>query len=227
MGLISRISETNGTMGVSIHYRGKLSDIRKIKVLCDELALISDKMGWACTRLEEDWSKPADATIEITDHRSQIIGHLPLKGIAFTINPKCESLQFFFDAKGYLRDPMSMVQISKGNMNTEDSWVSIKTQFAGPVAHIWIVGLLKYLKEHYLSDLEVRDEGEYWETENFGTLKEKMNLINEKLDAVTGELSRVTGHHIERLSADDIASMIEAVLINRFDTILIESKKND
>jgi len=214
-------------MGVSIHYRGKLADIRKINVLCDELALISDKMGWACTRLEEDWSKPADATIEVADHSSQIIGHLPLKGIAFTINPKCELLQFFFDSNGYLHDPMSIVQISEGVMKTENSWVSIKTQFAGPAAHIWIVGLLKYLKDNYLSDFEVHDEGEYWETENFGTLKEKMNLINEKMDAVTGELSRVTGHHIERLSADDIASMIEALLVNRFGTTLIESKKKD
>jgi hypothetical protein len=79
-------------MGVSVHYRGQLADIRKIKGLCQELALVAGKMGWVCTRVDEDWSQAADATIEVAEHGSQIIGHLHLKGIAFTINSKCEPL---------------------------------------------------------------------------------------------------------------------------------------
>ena len=54
-------------MGVSIHYRGKMADISTINVLCDEMALVADKMGWTCTRLDNDWSKPTDATIEVTE----------------------------------------------------------------------------------------------------------------------------------------------------------------
>ena len=88
-------------MGVSIHYRGRIADISKINVLCDELALVADKMNWTCTRLDDDWSKPADAAIELSEKGSRIIGHLALKGIAFSIHPDCEFLQFFFDA---LRD---------------------------------------------------------------------------------------------------------------------------
>jgi hypothetical protein len=86
-------------MGVSIHYRGKLTDIRKINILCEELVLIAEKMGWTFTRLDEDWSKPANATIEVTQRSSQIVGHLPLKGIQLTPHPKCESLQFYFDSE--------------------------------------------------------------------------------------------------------------------------------
>jgi hypothetical protein len=203
-------------MGVSIHYRGKMADISTINVLCDELALVADKMDWTCTRLDDDWSKPADATIEITEKGSQITGHLALKGIAFSIHPKCESLQFFFDAGGNLCDPVSMTLISEGALKPEDVWIAVKTQFAGPETHIWIVGLLKYIQEHYLPGLEVRDEGEFWETGNHEMLKEKMNLINDKIAVISSELSRVTGSNLEKLSADDLVSMIEALILNKF-----------
>ncbi len=204
-------------MGVSIHYRGKMADISTIDVLCDELALVADKMGWTCTRLDDDWSKPADATIEVSEKGSQITGHLPLKGIAFSIHPKCESLQFFFDAAGNLCDPVSMILICEGTLKPEDVWIFVKTQFAGPETHVWIVGLLKYIQKHYLPELQVRDEGEFWETGNYETLKEKMNLINDKIEVISGELSRVTGSHLEKLSADELASMIEALLAAKFD----------
>jgi hypothetical protein len=204
-------------MGVSIHYRGKMADISTINVLCDELALVADKMDWTCTRLDDDWSKPADATIEITEKGSQITGHLALKGIAFSIHPKCESLQFFFDAGGNLCDPVSMTLISDGALKPEDVWIAVKTQFAGPETHIWIVGLLKYIQEHYLPGLEVRDESEFWETGNHEILKEKMNLINDKIAIISSELSRVAGSNIEKLSADDLASMIEGLLVAKLD----------
>jgi hypothetical protein len=204
-------------MGVSIHYRGKMADISTINVLCDELALVADKMDWTCTRLDDDWSKPADATIEVTEKGSQITGHLALKGIAFSIHPKCESLQFFFDAGGNLCDPVSMTLISDGALKPEDVWIAVKTQFAGPETHIWIVGLLKYIQEHYLPGLEVRDESEFWETGNHEILKEKMNLINDKIAIISSELSRVAGSNIEKLSADDLASMIEGLLVAKLD----------
>ena len=203
-------------MGASIHYRGKMADISSIDVLCDELALVADKMGWTCTHLDDSWSKPADATIEVTEKGSQITGHLALKGIAFSISPKCESLRFFFDAAGNLCDPVSMTLICEGALKPEDVWIAVKTQFAGPETHIWIVGLLKYIQEHYLPELQVRDEGEFWETGNHETLKEKMNLINNKIDVISRQLSRVTGNHLEKLSADDLVSMIEALILNKF-----------
>lgn len=204
-------------MGVSIHYRGKMADISKIEVLCDELALVAKKMSWTCTRLDEDWSKPADASIEVTEKGSQITGHLALKGIVFSIHPKCESLRFFFDAAGNLCDPVSMTLISEGVLKPEDVWIAVKTQFAGPETHVWIVSLLKYVQEHYLPGLEVRDEGNFWETGKHEMLKEKMNLINDNIDVISGELSRVTGSHLEKLSADDLVSTIETLILNKFD----------
>ena len=78
-----------------------------------------------------------------------------------------------------------MTLISQGVLKSEDVWIAVKTQFAGPETHVWIVGLLKYIQEHYLPELQVRDEGEFWETGNHETLKEKMNLINNKIDVIS------------------------------------------
>ena len=203
-------------MGVTIHYRGQLADVEKIKILGDELTQVAKKMDWAYNRLDEDWSKPTDIRLEHDERGARIVGHLGLKGISFKPHPECESMSFFFNSDGKLCDPMGMVLVSQGNLKQEDAWINVKTQFAGPEIHLWIVGLLKYLQEHYIPDLEVSDEGGYWETGNFETLKEKMNYLNEKMDTVCSALSRVTGNHLERLSPDEIASMIEALLQHKF-----------
>jgi hypothetical protein len=44
-----------------------------------------------------------------------------------------------------------------------------------------------------------------------------MSLINEKIDAISGELSRVTGSHLENLSAADLVSIIEGLLVAKLD----------
>ena len=107
-----------------------------------------------------------------------------------------------------------MTLINEGALNPEDIWITVKTRFAGPETHVWIVGLLKYIQEHYLPELLVRDEGEFWETGNHEMLKEKMNLINDKIDAISTGLSRVTGSRLENLSDDDLAKIIEALILN-------------
>ena len=203
-------------MGVSIHYRGRLKDIQNVKSICDELVAIADKMNWPHTRLDEDWSQATNASIEVTEQSSQITGHLPLKGISLTPHPKCETLQFFFDAGGRLRDPVSTVNFNGETLKPVDAWISVKTQYAGPETHIWIIGLLKYLKKLHLQNLEVLDEGQYWETGNFKKLKEKMEFVGEKIQAVGAVLSRVTKGHIESYSAEEIASIIEALLREKF-----------
>lgn len=203
-------------MGVTIHYRGQLPDLGKLNSLCDELVQIAENMEWPYHRLDEEWSKSGDTSVTHDERGAHIEGHLGLKGISFKPHPECESISFFFDSQSNLCDPMSVVLINDGDLKPEDVWINVKTQFAGPEIHLWIVGLLRYVKAHYIPGLEVSDEGEYWETGNFERLKEKMDFLNHKLDEVCGELSRVTGNHLERLSPDDIASMIEGLLHAKF-----------
>ena len=200
-------------MGVSIHYRGRLDDVGQLARLCEELVDIAAAMGWRSTSLDDDWGQAANARLRITSAGASIDGHLGLKGVQITPEADAESLSFFFDWEGNLRCPVSMGLILNGTLKPEEAWVSVKTQFASPEIHVWIVGLLKYLKKRYISDLQVSDEGEYWETGDIRILKEKMDLIGAKLDHISCELSSARLSDVSGLSAEQIASKIEQLLL--------------
>lgn len=202
-------------MGVTLHYRGQLNESSRITALVAELADIADSMGWLWTRLDDDFEIPADAQVINHPQGTQIEGHLGLQGILMTPKPNGESLCFCFDREGYLRSPIGMVQILDGSLNPDQAWISVKTQFTSPECHIWIVGLLKYLKKHYLSDLEVSDEGDYWETGDATALKEKMDFIKHKMDWLSGELTSERFSHLSGQSAEQIVSEIEDLLRNK------------
>jgi hypothetical protein len=199
-------------VGVSIHYRGRLNDATLLPALSEELDDIADAMGWHSTRLDDDWTKPANAQLVGNSNGGQINGHLGLKGIQITPRPKGESLSFFFDREGALRSPMSTVLILEGTLKPEHAWMSIKTQFLSPEIHIWIIGLLKYLKKRYISDLEVSDEGMYWETDDINVLRDKMDLIDAKIECISDELSVSRFGDVSSLSAAQIALRIERLL---------------
>ena len=197
-------------MGVSIHYRGRLDDIKKISQLRDELADIAAVMGWPYDSLDEDWSVPPDAKLD----GGRITGNLSLKGISMKPHPDSESLSLYFDSGGNLHSPMGVVLMLEGKLKPEKNWISIKTQFAPLEIHVRVTGLLKYLKKKYISNLEVVDEGEYWETGNLETLKERISSINRAMDRLEAEFSRESSGNLEGLSADEIALRIERFFRN-------------
>ena len=200
-------------MGVSIYYRGRLNDLGQLTVLCEELTDIAAAMRWRSLSLDDDWGRPADARLRITPAGAQIDGHLGLKGIKITPGANVESLSFFFDREGNLRSLMGMALILGGTLDPERAWISVKTQFGSPETHAWIIGLLKYLKKRYITDLQVSDDGEYWETGNLQILKEKMDLINEKLDLIERKLSSIDFGDVSGLSAEQVAAKIERFLL--------------
>ncbi len=71
--------------------------------------------------------------------------------------------------------------------------------------------------EHYLPDLDVNDEGQYWEIGSIETLKEKMALIDGKIATLSDEFSRMSRGNLDKFSADEVASMTEALIQNKFD----------
>jgi hypothetical protein len=199
-------------MGVSIHYRGRINNITLIPRLCEEIRDIADSMGWPSTTIDDDWSDPTNAVLL---EKGEINGNLGLKGIQFTPRPNSESFSLFFDHDGHLLSPMSRLMINDGHLLPEATWISIKTQFAGPDTHVWIIGLLKYLKKCYISDLEVSDESEYWETGDRGKLESKMELLNKNMQELTDYFSSAQAGSLTCLSADEIAEKIMQKFINR------------
>lgn len=196
-------------MGMSIHYRGRLDEVGQLARLCDEMADIARAMGWETRRLDDDWEQPPDARLRSTPKGAHIDGHLGLKGILLRPDVDAESLSFFFDREGNLRSMMDVVMIVDGTLKPQDAWVSVKTQFASPEVHAWIIGLLKYVKKRYVSDLQVSDEGEYWEIGDIRILREKMEFIGKKIEQLSAKLSSTRLGDLSGLSAEEIALRIE------------------
>ncbi|MDI6739651.1 MAG: hypothetical protein QME74_04730 [Candidatus Edwardsbacteria bacterium] len=71
---------------------------------------------------------------------------------------------------------------------------------------------MKYLKKHYIPDLEVSDEGDYWETGNMETLKERIASIAACMDKLEHALSSADFGDLSECSVEEIASMIERLL---------------
>ena len=179
-------------MGLTIHYQGSIDRIKDIPKLMDELEDIAESMDWMSQRINENESAPI------------------FRGII--INPKgdCEPLCFTFDRAGKLRRLMDLV--SDQVEPTKHSYFnSTKTQFVAIETHAWIIGLLRYLKKHYLSDLSVRDEGDYWETGDLETLKKKKDFLQSKIKQL-GEALETEGALPEDFSVDELIARIEAMV---------------
>ena len=178
-------------MGLSIHYSGTIHRIDAIPQFVEELSDIAQSMGWEAQTINMDEAAPN------------------FRGVIINPTGECEPLCFIFDGQGRLRALMDL--ITEQVEPTEYSFYnSTKTQFAEIKTHVWIIGLLRYLKKRYLHDLEVNDEGEYWETEDLEKLREKKRFLQGMIDQLASAV-----HDTEPLpegaSLDDIVAKIEQI----------------
>lgn len=177
-------------MGITIHYQGKINELSLIDNFIDELIDISNELEWKNHIIDDK--------------------ELNIKGIVISPPPESEPLSFLFDkTSGIIKDRIILAFDDMGDDHYE--YNHTKTQFAPIHVHITIIKLLKYLKNKYLSDLIVTDEGDYWETENAELLQSKFDFLDEITNAVTGALSNT--EKIPGESIDSLADRIEKVLI--------------
>jgi hypothetical protein len=201
------------SMGITIHYKGQMDDTSMLPMLIEEIQDIADTKGWKSNILNEDWGTKPNASIV---SRGQIEGDLGLKGISFSPGEGCESMSLFFDRYGHVMDPMTMLCIIDGTIKPTDACVHVKTQFANSETHIWIISILKYLKKEYISNLEVIDEGGYWETGDVKELEKRMKFLGDKINAIANAISSapITDTDKEKMSVEEIASKIEDIIRN-------------
>jgi hypothetical protein len=68
----------------------------------------------------------------------------------------------------------------------------IKTQFAPVEIHIAVIKLLKYIQQKYISNLDVYDEGDYWQTGNDQKfLKGKIDFLNAAINHLENVLNSI------------------------------------
>jgi hypothetical protein len=199
-------------MGVSLHYRGRINDLAAIPRLREELADIAATMGWRCDPFDEDFAQPPSLVVSHDKDGACLLGHAGLKGVVFWPHPKCEPVSVLFDAEGNLRDLMGMLSICDGTCAPQEAWVHVKTQFAGADTHIALVKLLRYLKRAYVSDLQVRDEGEYWDTDDADRVARKIDFLNGRIEALKEELQHTPRPDAPDSDVTSVARKIEETI---------------
>lgn len=183
-------------MGLSMHYQGSLGDSVRLPEILAELEDIATSMGWNSHRIERDAENPE------------------FSGIILQPDDETESLPFLFDRNGRLRCLADLICHQFEADPRYSYWVSVKTQFGKIETHLWIVGLLRYLKSKYLSDLEVSDEGEYWETGNVSLLDERRKFLASKIAEIADGLSKMEN---QAETPEELAREIEEFFRERFE----------
>jgi len=187
-------------MGLTIHYHGRIADKQKLPQLIEELEEISKVHGWNYHILEREFpigDYPED------EHDGN------LYGIVFN-PPGSEPVSFTFLRNGRMCGPMQLNCWGESTNQKELGYLymnSTKTQYAGSEIHKMVIGIFRYIVPRFLSDFEMMDEAEYWETKDDKLLAENFRINTELINGFADALSENSKH-----KGENIESFIERVI---------------
>jgi hypothetical protein len=181
-------------MGLTIHYSARLRSRDLLPQLIDEVADICQSMGWEYDTVNEIVKMETDVTFTppLDDHKN-----IHLEGIMFQ-PPKCEPVIFTFLPSGWTSSTLHlMVAEQYQRLDNEPLFKGLpklvymmhtKTQGGGSDTHIALIKLFRYLEKKYLTDLNVSDEGGYWETSDAQLLQERFGEYTDLINSFKGAL---------------------------------------
>jgi len=188
-------------MGLSFHYSGKIREHSKIDSLVEEVIDMCKELNWTYTILDDD----------------------KIKGIIVS-SKESEPLWFTFVPDGRTCNVINL-QYTDPN-DKYYSLCAVKTQYAGAEVHMSMIKMLRYISDKYFSEIEVMDEGEYWETgdeENLRNIFDRytmiINAFAEKLETmkrIPGESEESLVNRIEQM-AREIGGEVEIIRVENPD----------
>jgi hypothetical protein len=182
-------------MGVSIHYRGSLADLGRVEDFEDRVLDLALELG-SQARV---WRAADD-----DDPRRMV------RGILLSLYPGQETTSLLISPEGWLVGLLDIEDAEKGQLD-EPPWCCVKTQFGPVEGHVALVELFTVLKQEFIANLDVQDEGEYWETRDLATLATKMNFLQTAIEEMAEGL-QTYGLNDEAAEAPEIlASRIERI----------------
>jgi len=184
-------------MGLAFHYSGKMRDYKEIDRLMEEVIDLCKGLNWTYQVLDDD----------------------KIKGV-ITGAEESEPLWFTFTPDGKTCNVVNLQYTDPADPYY--NWSSVKTQYAGPEAHMTTIKMLRYMSDKYFSEIEVQDEGEYWETGDEQKLREIfdrytfiINAFAEKLESmprIPGESEESLVSRIEEM-AKEIGGEVEVIKV--------------
>jgi len=203
-------------MGITINYRGKIDDLSEVDHLSGELQDFAGILNWDHQLWTEDWSQPNTASMSKEGDIVRVNGNIPIRGITLYPHEKCEPLSITFSKEGYLASSITMVLAAENRVKPDESWQTVKTQFAPIDTHIAIIKLLRFIKTRYISNLEVVDEGCYWQSDDINELESRLETVADAIDTFEDSLKLIPRGVLENKSPNEIADFIEELIRKKF-----------
>ncbi len=179
-------------MGISIGYRGRLPDLARVEDFEDRLLDFALEVGG----LAQVWRSHAD------DCPRRVV-----RGLILHLAPGQEATSLLLSPEGWLVGLVDIEDAERGRL-TEPPWCFVKTQFGPLEGHVALVEMLAAVRREFVSDLEVSDEGGYWETRDLAELVRKRSLLGEAMEGLAEGLQR---HGLSREAAEDSNILLRRV----------------
>jgi hypothetical protein len=151
-------------MGLSFHYSGVIANPQLLPELIEEVRDIAGTYNWKFNVFDQEFPDNCCGK----DHYNQNI-----YGISFT-PPGCETIPICFLSNGRMSSLPHLMFFGKTEDQPESDslyMLSVKTQYADVETHQLIIKIFRHLKEKYLTDFKLTDEGKYWETNDLELLR--------------------------------------------------------
>lgn len=163
-------------MGLTIYYNGRFNKNASLPKMISEVIDIVEVCKWKYHVYEQHFPKTDNPDDSYNDS---------IYGISFS-PPECEPVWLCFLSNRRMSTPIHLRYWGSVSDPSEKKYLYMpftKTQFAGENIHKFIIELFRHLeKQDYFEDLEIKDEGEYWETGDENHLKEQFDKYRNILD---------------------------------------------
>jgi hypothetical protein len=182
-------------VGLSIHYRGSIADLDRVEDFEDRVIDLVLAIG-GNVRL---WRSAHD------EDPLRVV-----RGLIVDLAPGQETTSLLLSPEGWLIHLTEIEDAEKGPL-TELPWCSVKTQFGPVEGHVALVELLAAFKAEFFPDLEVMDEGGYWEHRDLTALQTKMEFLGGVIETMAAALEQHTLSAEAAESPEIVATRVERI----------------
>ncbi|NOZ06549.1 MAG: hypothetical protein GXP41_09420 [Chloroflexi bacterium] len=204
-------------MGISISYRGDLNDPSQIENLIADMKMKCRHLEWSCEDVDDRILGQAycflgsDETPTETPGLREGHAYMELVPVDERVRgvrihpPGAEALSLTFNRTGHLCWYMEMPgKIAPATFGSGDKAIPFTTftdepgyyaQFDRPwvkttgaiKSHALIVALLRYVRDHYIHNLQVQDDTGFWETNDADELIQEHRMMGAFIGLFKGE----------------------------------------
>jgi hypothetical protein len=177
---------------MTLAYRGRFADLTRVEDFEDRVLDFALAFGGQA----QIWRSAAD------DAPQRLV-----RGVLLNLAPGQETTSLLLSPEGWLLG-LTDIEDAEQGLLSEPPWCFTKTQFGPLEGHVALVEMFTVLKREFLPDLEVSDEGGYWETRDLPELIRRRTLIQAGSAGLAEGLRR---HSLSAEAAEDPAILLRRI----------------